>query len=82
MAEVNETLTSGIGFALIDRLPLEDIGEGGARAAHWLLCSMVERPVAQNFQGDLIYDVTDTRPPARQWRAARQNQCRAELPYG
>lgn len=74
MAEVNETLTSGIGFALIDRLPLEDIGEAGARAAHWLLCSMVERPVAQNFRGDLIYDVTDTgRPPGNGVRPDKTN---------
>lgn len=74
MAEVNETLATGIGFALIDRLPLEDIGEAGARVAHWLLCSMIERPVEQNFKGDLIYDVTDTgRPPGNGVRPDKTN---------
>lgn len=74
MAEVKTTLTSGVGFALIDRLPLEEIGEDGARATHWLLCSMVERPVAQNFLGDLIYDVTDTgRPPGNGVRPDKTN---------
>jgi alpha-ketoglutarate-dependent taurine dioxygenase len=60
MKDVSATLTEGVGFALIDRLPIEEIGEDGARAAHWLLSSMVERPVAQNWKGDLLYDVTDT----------------------
>lgn len=74
MAGVNAELTTGIGFALIDRLPLEDIGEDGARAAHWLLCSMVERPVAQNWKGDLIYDVTDTgRAPGNGVRPDKTN---------
>lgn len=74
MAGVKATLTEGVGFALIDRLPLEDIGEDGARAAHWLLCSMVERPVAQNWRGDLLYDVTDTgRPPGNGVRPDKTN---------
>jgi hypothetical protein len=74
MAGVKATLTTGIGFALIDRLPLEEIGEAGARAAHWLLCSMVERPVAQNWRGDQLYDVTDMgRPPGNGVRPDKTN---------
>ena len=60
MAEVKKTLTKGIGFALIDRLPLGSTGEDGARMLFWLMGSMIERPVAQNWGGDMIYDVTDT----------------------
>ncbi len=57
-------LARGPGFALIDRLPLHRLGEDGARLAHWLICSLIERPVAQNWRGDLVYDVTDAGLPA------------------
>ena len=74
MDEVKSTLTGPLGFALIDRLPLERLGEDGARVAHWLLCSMIQRPVAQNWKGDLIYDVTDTgRPPGNGVRPDKTN---------
>ena len=60
MAEIKTTLTDGIGFALIDCLPLRTTGEDLARALLWLIGSMIERPVAQNWAGDMMYDVTDT----------------------
>ncbi len=64
MESLRPQLVEGIGFALIDRLPMDALGEDGARLAHWLLCSMIERPVAQNWKGALTYDVTDLgRPP-------------------
>ena len=46
MAKIKATLTNGIGFALIDRLPLEATGEDGARSLFWLMGSIIERPVA------------------------------------
>lgn len=71
---VRAALESGVGFALIDRLPLDALGEDGARTAHWLLCSLIERPVAQNWRGDLIYDVTDTgRKPGNGVRPDKTN---------
>ncbi|MDP6343364.1 MAG: hypothetical protein QF491_07515, partial [Alphaproteobacteria bacterium] len=74
MAEVKRTLTDGVGFALLDRLPLDEIGQAGARAAHWLLCAMVERPVAQAWTGEMLYDVTDTgRPPGNGVRPDKTN---------
>ena len=74
MADVRATLQGTLGFALIDRLPLDALGEDGARVAHWLLCSMIDRPVAQNWKGDLIYDVTDTgRPPGNGVRPDKTN---------
>lgn len=73
-SEVEDTLRGPLGFALIDRLPIERLGTEGAKAAYWLLCSLVERPVAQNFRGDLIYDVTDTgRPPGNGVRPDKTN---------
>jgi hypothetical protein len=74
MAEVKTTLTDGIGFALIDRLPLRTTGEAWARALFWLMGSMIERPVAQNWAGDMIYDVTDTgRQPGNGTRPDKTN---------
>ncbi len=74
MARVTRTLTDGVGFALIDRLPLDEIGDDGARAALWLLGSLIERPVAQNWRGDLLYDVTDTgRAPGNGTRPDKTN---------
>lgn len=74
MAQVKRELVQGVGFALIDRLPLATLGEAGAKRVHWLLCSMVERPVAQNWKGDLIYDVADTgRPPGDGVRPDKTN---------
>jgi alpha-ketoglutarate-dependent taurine dioxygenase len=69
-----DDLATGLGFALIDRLPLDVLGEDGCRLAHWLFCSLIERPVAQNWRGNLIYDVTDTgRPPGNGVRPDKTN---------
>ena len=69
-----ENLAKGVGFALIDRLPLDALGEDGARFAHWIISSLIERPVAQNWRGDLVYDVTNTgRPPGNGVRPDKTN---------
>ncbi len=60
MAEVKHTLDEGSGLALVDRIPVEDIGRGRATALYWLLGSLLGRPVAQNYAGLLLYDVRDT----------------------
>ena len=74
MAKVLAELKDGVGFALIDRLPLDELGEDGAKIAYWLMCSLIERPVEQNWIGDLIYDVTDTgRPPGNGVRPDKTN---------
>ncbi|MGI9409648.1 MAG: TauD/TfdA family dioxygenase [Hyphomicrobiaceae bacterium] len=54
-----------LGFALIDRLPLDRLQKETAVKVYWLLASMVSRPVAQNWKGALVYavaDVTKKRP--------------------
>ncbi len=60
MAEVDACLTRGVGFALIDRLPLDRWSREEATMIYWLLSSMIARPVAQNWEGKLIYDIRDT----------------------
>ena len=64
MAEVKRQLDDGVGFAMVDRLPVERWTEIGSRAVWWLLASLVARPVAQKWDGTSIYDVCDLgRPP-------------------
>ena len=60
MQQAREVLEEGVGFVLIDRLPMDRWSREQAKAAYWLLCSMVERPVAQKWDGTMIYDVRDT----------------------
>jgi len=64
MAKARAVLDHGVGFVIIDRLPLDTWSKAEATAAHWLLAQLVSRPVAQNWAGRLIYDVRDYgRPP-------------------
>ena len=60
MADAARELTKGVGFVLIDRLPVDALGRDTATAIYWLLCSMVTRPVAQKWDGRMVYDVCDT----------------------
>lgn len=76
MAEVKRELVEGVGFAVIDRLDIEAIGRDQARAVYWLLCAMVERPVAQKWNGAMYYDVAD-----RGKRSMRAVNTRDEIVY-
>ena len=60
MTRVREILDHGVGFAIIDHLPLDDLGTGTATKVYWLLMSMLGLPVAQKWDGTLVYDITDT----------------------
>jgi len=82
MAEVRRILDKGVRFAIVDRLPLDEIGTEAATALYWLLASMVARPVAQSLDGKLVYDVRDTPGgPARFRRPPRPDQHRIEIPH-
>jgi alpha-ketoglutarate-dependent taurine dioxygenase len=64
MAGIRDSLALGPGFAIVDRLPLERIERAEAVALFWLLSSLLARPVAQKWDGTMVYDVRDTgRPP-------------------
>jgi alpha-ketoglutarate-dependent taurine dioxygenase len=60
MARAKETLEQGVGFVVIDRLPLDAIGRDTATALYWLLVNMVGQTVAQKWDGTMLYDVRDT----------------------
>jgi len=64
MADIRGALEFGPGFAIVDRLPLERIRRAEAVSLFWLLGSLIARPVAQKWDGTMVYDVRDTgRPP-------------------
>ena len=60
LARLKSVLDSGIGFAVLDRLPIEGYSKEELIAIYWLLSQMMARPVAQAFKGTLLYDVHDT----------------------
>ena len=58
---VKALLDRGPGVAVVDRLPLDGIGdEETARAVYWTIGRILARPVAQKWDGTMLYDVTDT----------------------
>ncbi|MCG8548259.1 MAG: TauD/TfdA family dioxygenase [Alphaproteobacteria bacterium] len=59
-AKLRRDLDEGVGFVLLDRLPVDRYGREITTALYWLLCSIVCRPVAQKWDGKMIYDVMDT----------------------
>ena len=60
MARAGAVLREGCGFVLLDRLPAMPRDPEIVTALYWLLASMVARPVAQKWDGRMIYDVRDT----------------------
>ena len=63
-AKVRAALDEGLGFALLDRLPVELWTLDQCRAVYWLLGRTVGRPVAQSHDGKMLYDVKDFGRPA------------------
>ncbi len=47
------------GIAVIDRLPLDSMRQQDAVAIFWVLGKLMGRPVAQKWDGTMLYDVTD-----------------------
>ena len=65
MAQITHALDRGVGFAIVDGVPLDGLDLDSVRKIYWLLMSLVGRPVAQKWDGEMIYDVVDTgRKPA------------------
>ena len=81
MGEVRRSLDEGVRFAIVDRLPLDEIGADAATGIYWLLSSMVARPVAQSLDGKLIYDVRDTGRAALPGSGVRPDQTNIELKF-
>ena len=63
--QIRDALTKGLGFCIVDRLPLNDMSNCQAKTIYWLLAQMVGRPVAQKWSdGRMIYSVTDLGKPS------------------
>jgi alpha-ketoglutarate-dependent taurine dioxygenase len=60
MDEVRRVTREGPMFAVLDRLPLDEMDRDEAIAVYWLLSSLLARPVAQKLNGQMWYDVMDT----------------------
>src|SRR5262245_6316620 len=64
MSQAKTMLEAGVGYVLIDRLGLEECTLDEAKALYWVLTQLLARPVAQSWDGKMIYDVRDFgRPP-------------------
>jgi alpha-ketoglutarate-dependent taurine dioxygenase len=64
MVQAKTVLESGVGFVLIDGLPLDACTPDEAKALYWVLMQLLARPVAQSWDGKMIYEVRDLgRPP-------------------
>jgi hypothetical protein len=69
MHDVKQRLDRGLGFVILDRLPVDVWSRQEVTDIYWLLGSLLEPPVAQELSGTMIYDVrydgraytTDTR---------------------
>jgi alpha-ketoglutarate-dependent taurine dioxygenase len=60
MDKVRRVTREGTMFAVLDRLPLDEMTRDEAIALYWLLSSLLSRPVAQKLNGQMFFDVTDT----------------------
>jgi alpha-ketoglutarate-dependent taurine dioxygenase len=60
MATVRRQLADGIGFAVLDRVPVERYGVAENQAIAWLLAQLLGQVVAQKWDGTRLYDVRDS----------------------
>jgi alpha-ketoglutarate-dependent taurine dioxygenase len=60
MAQMKSKLDDGVGFAVLDRLPMDDYPIETMLEIYWILGQCMGRPVAQKWNGQMIYDVADT----------------------
>jgi len=81
MAEVRRILKEGVRFAVVDRLPVEELSKHEAETIYWLLSSMVARPVAQKLDGTMIYDVHDTGKAALPGSGVRPDKTNIEIRF-
>ena len=64
-SEIREILNGGLGFCVLNKLPVASMSECEAIAIYWLLAQLVGRPVAQKWSdGRMIYSVMDLGRPS------------------
>jgi len=81
MEQVRAILGDGIRFALLERLPIEELSLDEAKALYWILSSMLARPVAQKLDGTVIYDVHDTGQKALPGSGIRPDKTNIDLQF-
>ena len=81
MARIRHILKEGVRFAVVDRLPVEEMSKPEAETIYWLLSSMVCRPVAQKLDGTMIYDVHDTGQQALPGSGIRPDKTNIEIRF-
>ena len=57
---VLDALNSGRGFAIIERVPVEQSSVEEALSMYWMTGQFLGTPMEQNIEGALLYDVRDT----------------------
>lgn len=57
MAGIKQRLDQGLGFVILDRLPVDRWSKRELTDIYWLIGSLLEPPVAQDWPGTMIYDV-------------------------
>ena len=63
-ARARAMLAGGPGFVILDRLDVARLGPDMTTQLGWLLCCLLGRPVAQKWDGTMVYGVRDMgRPP-------------------
>ena len=60
MKRARAVLDDSVGFAVLDKLPVDRYSKEELTAVYWIMSEMIARPVAQSFDGTLLYDVHDT----------------------
>ena len=60
MEGMKRAVEHGVGFAVLDRIPMDDHPLEVLVEIYWLLGQFIGRPVAQKWNGEMIYNVRDT----------------------
>ena len=60
VTRMKSILDDGVGFTVLDRFPIAAYPSDVLREVFWVFGQMVGRPVAQKWDGQVIYDVIDT----------------------
>ena len=60
MAKMKSILDDGVGFVVLDQLPVDDYAIESILEIYWILGQCIGRPVAQKWNGQMVYEVADT----------------------
>lgn len=80
-ARIRSALDEGVGYVIVEKLPVEQYDYDITVKLYWLLMSMIGRPVAQKFSGEMIYDVLDTGKQATAGSGVRSSKTNWGQPY-